>query len=187
MKRAVLLRYGGSSGGGGGGSDDDDDGDDDDDDDESGGGERSESEPAAPGEAPRQPVCGLPRSDAAETPKESSLQWKRLGLALSAGFEVAAAAAREGEEEVEEEGDSSSSSSSSLSLIADALAASSTDQPEEHCSNCLSPRSHPRRRWEPAAYWSSGGSADPESGEALLLFSAVIFSPISRKSKPKSL
>ena len=191
MRRAVVLRYG--SGGGGGRSGGGDatttalpsDG---------GGGGGGKGEPnnepaaAAPGEARRQPVAGLPRSDGAATPKESSLLWKRLGIALSAGFEEAAR--EEEEEEEEEEGgeeergggaaaaaaaeeatarrQNSSSPSSSLSLIADALAASSTDRlPDEFVSNVLSPRSRPRRRWEPAAYWGSEGSPDPESGEAL--------------------
>ena len=165
MKRAVVRRYGGGGGGegtvGGAGEDtmmlsDDDDG----------GEDETELEPAVPGEAPGQAIRGLPRIDDAPTLKGSSLLWKRLGIALEAGFEeaakegaaaTAASAARRRD----------SSSTPSLSLIADALAASSTDQPEEHVSNLLSPRSRPRRRWEGAAYWSSSGSADADSDEML--------------------
>ena len=147
MKRAVQRRYGMKGrrrqrrrGGG---------------DDDGGGGDEEEDEeeeiepPLAPGEAPRQPVQGLPLIDNAPCLKGSSLMWKRLGLAFSSGFE---------------KGKSPAAASSSLSLVADDLAASSTDQPEEHVSNVLTPRSHPRRRWEAAAYWSSRGSARPEEG-----------------------
>jgi hypothetical protein len=50
-----------------------------------------------------------------------------------------------------------------LSLIADALEASSTDQPEEELGLALSPLARTRRL---ACYWSSAGSADAGSAEA---------------------
>ena len=185
MKRTVLTRYGGGGGGGSNNEKGNGNGD---------GGENGEAvlsggdnddgndgnEPA-PGEFRKRPVRGLPRADDAPNLKESSAMWKRLGLALSSGFEEArrertAAAAAKATGRSPSSGSSSpspssplsSSSSSSLNLISDALAASSTDQqPEEHVSNVLTPRSHPRRRWEVSSYWSSTGSSDPRSGESL--------------------
>ena len=172
MRRTVVRRYGCGSGGGGGrggegpggvGGEGEEDG---------GGAaapppgeDADEPEAAAPGEAPRQPIRGLPLTDDAPTPAASSLLWKRMGLALSSGFEQEEARAAGGAGGAG--GGAGAAAPPSLSLIADALAASSTDQPEEHVSNVLSPRSRPRRRWEPCAYWSSTGSADARSGEAL--------------------
>jgi len=176
FKRTVLRRYG--SGGRGRRRRKNENGDEDENEEEENDEEEQEEPFPAPGEAPRQPVQGLPLSDGASSPRESSLLWKRLGLAFSAGFEKAKreAAAEEAKRRNSSlrfrssrssSSSSSTASSSSLSLIADALAASSTDQPEEHVSNLLSPRSHPRRRWEACSYWSSAGSADAASDERL--------------------
>ena len=55
------------------------------------------------------------------------------------------------------------------SLAADALAASSTDQPEEDVRNVLFPRSRPPPGSSASTYWSSAGSPTPDKHESVSL------------------
>ena len=55
------------------------------------------------------------------------------------------------------------------SLAADALAASSTDQPEEDVRNVLFPRSRPPPGSSTSTYWSSAGSPTPDTHESVSL------------------
>jgi len=90
-------------------------------------------------------TLGLPTDDAQATPASSSALWRDLARELAGPPDDA-------------------------SLLADALGASSTDQPGEGVANTLFPRARPRRRGraqgggDPGAaaltYWSSSGSPD---------------------------